>query len=296
MYNDEINLLRNVYVINLEQSKERLNKISNNLKKYNISFKRFNAIYGKFLSKNDIDKSISPLCQTVTCSKGFIGASLSHITLWRKALYDNQEWTLILEDDVECTHNTREQLQHIQWYINNYIDITQPTIINLSPYNLFEPDDIDLKPVSYLSGISAYIVNKSALRILVDYYAIHKLKFIIDLDMSMIPGINKYSTSVQIFTTSFDINEAINKTANYSIPLFQSLIQYTLNNNEFSQKLNFIINSSGIHLFMKYTIMNGWVILLILGIIGMSLNSYVIKVYVLIEIFLNFFQIVLAQY
>lgn len=293
-YTHEINLYQNVYVINLEKSKDRLQRIRSNLGKYGIRFKRFNAIYGKYLSQEEIDTYIHPLCQTLTCSKGFIGASLSHLMVWNSALQDDAEWTLILEDDVECHNDTIPKMNFVAEFIHTYIqDSQQPIIINLSPYNLLEPHQVHITSVDYLSGISAYLVNKSALRALVAYYTTNKIKFIIDLDMSKIQGIQKYSTSTQVFKTSFNINDAINKSARYSMPMFQSLVQLILCNNEFSQKLNFIINSSGIHLYMKYTIMNGWVVLFILAIIGMIISSNIIQTYVLIEIFLNFYQIIL---
>lgn len=89
-------------VINLDKDKERLENINRLLNQYNIQYERFPAIYGKDLSKDEIEKYSRILCQKLTCNYGIIGCALSHINIWKKLIKDNDaKYYLVLEDDVK---------------------------------------------------------------------------------------------------------------------------------------------------------------------------------------------------
>ena len=97
-------LLDNIWVINLDKSKDRLQHIKNEFNKYNMSFKRFSAIYGKDLDKDTLINETTLTCRTFLCSYGMIGCALSHKTLWKQLLSDETtNYYLICEDDVVLT-------------------------------------------------------------------------------------------------------------------------------------------------------------------------------------------------
>ena len=78
MQNNIIDLLDNVYVINLERSKDRLKHIDGNLRKFGIKYERFNAIDGKKLSIPFIDT-----VTTTMCIKSFVfDSKFSKITIY----------------------------------------------------------------------------------------------------------------------------------------------------------------------------------------------------------------------
>ena len=49
-------ILDNIWLINLDQSKDRLKVVQNNFDELNLKFNRFSAIYGKNLSDDEIKK------------------------------------------------------------------------------------------------------------------------------------------------------------------------------------------------------------------------------------------------
>ena len=68
--------------------------------KYNIEYKRFEAIYGKDLDDNYIKDNTSKICNYILCNHGMIGCALSHITLQKQLINDNNnDKYIILEDD-----------------------------------------------------------------------------------------------------------------------------------------------------------------------------------------------------
>ena len=79
----------NIFIINLDRSKDRLENIKENCKNANINFIRWNAIDG---SKLNINKLISnnQLDSNHKMMVGAIGCSLSHISLWKYAINKNK--------------------------------------------------------------------------------------------------------------------------------------------------------------------------------------------------------------
>ena len=89
----------NVYLINLDRRKDRLNYIEQNLK---IPYERFAAIDGNYLySYTDFSDLLTTIDNTYVVL-GEIGCKLSHYALWSKIKHD----TLIVEDDIMFTKNS----------------------------------------------------------------------------------------------------------------------------------------------------------------------------------------------
>lgn len=273
----------------MEESKNRLIQITQNMDDYGLKYTRFNAVNGKKLPQDFIEDRVSTICQKLVCSKGFIGASFSHIFIWNHIAQsiDQNKWYMILEDDVNFIDESFHDLQKVQNFIGKLQN--KPCIINISPYNILEPRDVHIVPVDYLSGLSAYLINVEAAKLLTQYYSMNKLRYIIDTDASLVPGLNKFSTSKQVVKTSFDIRDAVNKSPSFSVPLLQSFIEL-LFPKDTGDKINFIINSSTVHLNMKYTISNGHILLFILFFIALIIRNEIIFTYVLLETLLIFFQ------
>lgn len=283
-----------LFVINLKQSSSRWNTISSNLSKHDFQYQRFEAVLGKAVDGKTVCERASLICRTFTCSKGFFGASMSHIKIWQQIASEQYTWAIILEDDVKATASTRDNLTKVFKFLLT-LDPNKPIVMNMSPYNLHEPKSISFEHVCYMSGLSAYIINKKAAAFLTQHYENHKLNFIIDLDMSLIRGIQKYSTCMPIFYTSFDVRDAVNKQNAYVLPILQTALDIVFNQNEFSKKLNFIINSSGTILFMRFTIPNGWWFLLTVLMVSFGYLWWYVSLEILVSIGLwivSYFNIV----
>lgn len=111
---DNINIINNffdnVYLVNLEKSKDRLNNITKILNNENIKFERFNAVYGKELSDEYIKTITTNFCYNF-CPKSVIGCALSHILIWKDILKKNYKNSLILEDDIYFDENYKNNLK-----------------------------------------------------------------------------------------------------------------------------------------------------------------------------------------
>ena len=56
-----MSILDNIYVVNLNRSKDRLNKIKKNLSNLGLKYKRFSAVDANKLSTSEIKKNLSDL-------------------------------------------------------------------------------------------------------------------------------------------------------------------------------------------------------------------------------------------
>jgi GR25 family glycosyltransferase involved in LPS biosynthesis len=95
-------VLKNIYYINLEQSKNRNKLIKEKLKKYNIKATRFNGINGRTYKPNLEDKQIfiDYFNKTADQRLGVFGCLKSHLNLINMAEIQELEYIVILEDDI----------------------------------------------------------------------------------------------------------------------------------------------------------------------------------------------------
>ena len=92
------NNIDQIYVINLEKNKDRLNFFMDNANKAKLNVKRFNAINGKEISKNsNIYKKYFKEESNLT--PGQIGCALSHVKIWQDTIKNNYKNIIVFEDD-----------------------------------------------------------------------------------------------------------------------------------------------------------------------------------------------------
>jgi GR25 family glycosyltransferase involved in LPS biosynthesis len=90
----------NIFIINLKKDIDRWNQTVNELNKYPIRYQRYDAVYGKDLTADEIKDKVSWWGRNLLCNKALVGCFLSHTNLWKKLLTDeNNDFYLILEDD-----------------------------------------------------------------------------------------------------------------------------------------------------------------------------------------------------
>jgi GR25 family glycosyltransferase involved in LPS biosynthesis len=98
-----------IYVINLDKDVDRLNAISRQLESFGLSWERIPAIYGKDYKGGEYDENGSRVKNGRTLSFAELGCALSHKRAYQKFLETEDEYALILEDDVIFT----EKIDHI---------------------------------------------------------------------------------------------------------------------------------------------------------------------------------------
>jgi len=106
------NYVDNVYLINMDKDKKRLETVTKECDKLNIKFKRFPGIDIKSLSKEILNKYIPKKIQE-NGTNGMIGCGLSHLFIWKDAINNNYKNILILEDDITFTDDFNEYFLNV---------------------------------------------------------------------------------------------------------------------------------------------------------------------------------------
>lgn len=100
------------YVINLEKDKERMLFMEKRLQDLGISFTRLPAVYGKTIDEVTKEKyyDSSLLPKHKGLSPGELGCAISHRMAYENFMNAKEDYTLILEDDVELPDNFKKIL------------------------------------------------------------------------------------------------------------------------------------------------------------------------------------------
>ena len=134
-----------VYVINLDNSLSRWEKISHDLEHLNASFERVGAIYGKSIDwqaasddrycRSYMGRSIQP---------GEVGCFLSHVKALQKFVEDSEDFAIILEDDAQVSADFLKLADQVLARLKN----TDFYAVNLGPS--------DYKYASVIDQLDAY--------------------------------------------------------------------------------------------------------------------------------------------
>ena len=91
-------IIDKVYVINLQDRPDRWQKINKNFSNTSLELTRWEAVNGKELSEDKIERIATPTCQKI-CSPAMIGCWMSHFSIWNNIVKNEEDNVLILEDD-----------------------------------------------------------------------------------------------------------------------------------------------------------------------------------------------------
>ena len=103
-----------VYVINLDNSSSRWEKISQDLDHLSASFERVSAIYGKSIDWQAL--SDDPYCRAYmgrSIQPGEVGSFLSHVKALQKFIDDAEDFAIILEDDSQVAPDLLKVADHV---------------------------------------------------------------------------------------------------------------------------------------------------------------------------------------
>ena len=100
----------NVYVINMEESKDRLTAMNKQIPTLGKQFIRIDAINGKNLSSEDRKNATTFLCNNF-CTPSMIGISMSHKKAWKTMIENGDRYAIIMEDDAELIPQFQSELQ-----------------------------------------------------------------------------------------------------------------------------------------------------------------------------------------
>jgi glycosyl transferase, family 25 len=106
-----------VFVINLDSSPERYRHAEQQLVALGIHAQRFNAVYGKNLTPDEIDfcydKASNKRHFRRSLSLGELGCYLSHRGIWQLMVEQNIAMVVVLEDDIEVDPRLPQAIRQI---------------------------------------------------------------------------------------------------------------------------------------------------------------------------------------
>lgn len=111
-----------IYVINLKESKDRLQSFTQEMEKLRKPFTRIEGIRGSKLTKEDKKKITTAFCQNF-CSDSLIGCALSHKKTWIQAYEENHDLVMICEDDCYFDPDFRNIFNKTYSYIPKDFDV-----------------------------------------------------------------------------------------------------------------------------------------------------------------------------
>ncbi|WP_240914534.1 glycosyltransferase family 25 protein [Polaribacter sp. 11A2H] len=117
-----------VYYINLDKSLERRNFMENQFQKLNIPLKRMPAVYGKELPQKFLKEAKNQhkiLTHFPNLNDGEIGLTKTYFDLWKIIAKQEEEFSIVLEDDALLTPHFFKDLQSLLDLIttNDFVDI-----------------------------------------------------------------------------------------------------------------------------------------------------------------------------
>jgi len=156
-----------IYVINLERSPDRLEKIAAQLRQLNLPFQRIRAVDGKLATPEQnqcLNLSLYKKRHGKLPTPGELGCFLSHYEAICMAAQSENNVSLILEDDAilgSCLASTLNALAAIpaSWDLVKLSGVHSGTPIQVMPMSTGETLSVML---TKCTGASAYLINKKA--------------------------------------------------------------------------------------------------------------------------------------
>jgi GR25 family glycosyltransferase involved in LPS biosynthesis len=172
-----------IICINLEKRTDRKRSVQKEFEKTSIkNLEFYKGIYGKNVKPN---KELADLFygNDFGSRKGVIGCALSHLDLWTRLLESEQDYYLILEDDIKLTKDFDEKYKLIKDFIETNVNKIDFFFIG---YHMFESDKkkfhnkyfddsnttLSIEGLNtniYIGGFYSYIITKTGARKILKY-------------------------------------------------------------------------------------------------------------------------------
>ena len=104
--------INKTYVVNLKHRTDRWEDINKNFKGTGLKLTRWNAVYGKNLTDDQVKKITTDFCYEM-CSPGMIGCWLSHYGIWLNIIRNNEDNVLVLEDDAFPAADYKQRINKV---------------------------------------------------------------------------------------------------------------------------------------------------------------------------------------
>ena len=154
-----------IYLINLERSKDRFIGMDRQLKKLGLSYKRFPAIDASVMWDElvpSVDFSIFERNVGRSVMKGEIGCYHSHLAVWKKLAEGPSDYALVLEDDVVFHSNFAAALDYAATHQDEWDFLKLNKIRAKQPIVQLADNDWSINAyVGPATGFGAYLIKCS---------------------------------------------------------------------------------------------------------------------------------------
>jgi glycosyl transferase, family 25 len=158
-----------IFIINLKRSAGRRVRMIEMLKKLKLKYILFEAVDGFAIPEKELVKHVKPNHQyTRSFTPGEIGCFLSHYSIYEKIAKENIPYALVLEDDVQLSHDFPALLNKVEFNIKQG-DVISFYITVPEPCRFYRGDDIDEQyfyirpyPGELVLGAVAYVITNRA--------------------------------------------------------------------------------------------------------------------------------------
>lgn len=157
------------YIINLEEAQERRASMLSQIEKSGLQYEFIPAVDGRVLPVNLL--SLLKKGHSYAVTPGEVGCSLSHLTIYKALAASEDDYALVLEDDILLPDDISKFIKEMEGTISK----TTPCVYLLSHVNHYNNKTIfslsngrSIHDVYNAAFSHAYIINKPAARILLD--------------------------------------------------------------------------------------------------------------------------------
>lgn len=259
------NRIEKIYVMNLDERKDRWNNLLNAEPYLANKITRISAINGRNLQmNNDIYKLFKN--NIFNWKKSIMGCFLSHINIWKRIINESGEYFMILEDDVRFVNGWLKEWNTFSKHIpddaellylggvlppnkpmlNSCLEHVNESWSKIKPNTLFSSVNT---PIFHFCAYS-YIISKNAAKKLLDFLNTSEQKAFCPADhfiMNPILNLNKYVAN-SLLTHCFQDNDPIYQTAQFNnVHLVEEYDSDIMNNTDcFTQDdlLNFNVDNN----------------------------------------------------
>lgn len=237
------------YVINLEKDAHRKEMLTKNINDLDVN-KHINVNFIKAVEESTFSEHNFTVCNTwfdkflkTGITIGEVGCSLSHNKCWNEFYNSNKECAIILEDDVEFTHNYYEKLQILMDYPKD-ADIVYINRKALKNDEIKYDDNFTIVKASY--WLCAYLLTKSGVEKLLKTKFTENLIVVDELlpllyDNNYLSEYQKYYNNVRLNAYAIENNSLVKLRQN---AFFQS---NTFHSKYYKYDNKFIVVTSDLH-------------------------------------------------
>lgn len=182
-YNFDIDI--KIYWINMNKSKNRRIHMEKELKKYSLNNERIEGVNGNQLENYKV-KIPEKFNDKFKKNKNVVGCALSHLKCIKKAYDNNDEYCIVMEDDIcfKTISKWKDPLSKIIKEAPKDWDILHLSMSNKDLIdNLFQMDNKYIKRNIEHYGAIAYLVNKKGINKIYKKYELNNIPNFVDSNL-----------------------------------------------------------------------------------------------------------------